>query len=94
MASDFKKHFTKMNEFLKCFKKLFFILSGRKSRFLNFLRGKNGGNAKKHQTRTPKVGALGLTRPYIMQPVILFGDLINKDLSRGRNLASKYSSPT
>lgn len=88
MASDFKKHFTKIYEFLRWFKKLFFILSGRKSRFLNFLRRKNGGNAKKHQTRTPKVGALGLTRPYIMQPVILFGDFINKQLSWGRNLAS------
>ena len=52
------------------------------------MRRKNGGNAKKHQTRTPKVGALGLTRPYIMQPVILFGDFINKQLSWGRNLAS------
>ena len=88
MASDFKKHFTKTNEFLKWFKKLFFILSGRKSRFLNFLRGKNGGNAKKHQTRTPKVGALGLTRPYIMQTVILFGNFINKEMSWGRNLVN------
>ena len=41
-----------------------------------------------HQTRTPKVRALGLTRPYIMQTVILFGDFINKELSWGRNLAS------
>ena len=88
MSSDFKKHFTKINEFLRWFKKLLFALSGRKSRFLNFLRRKNGGNAKKHQTRTPKVRALGLTRPYIMQTVILFGDFINKQLSWGRNLAS------
>ena len=88
MSSDFKKHFTKINEFLRWFKKLLFALSGRKSRFLNFLWRKNGGNAKKHQTRTPKVRALGLTRPYIMQTVILFGDFINKELSWGRNLAS------
>ena len=52
------------------------------------MRRKNGGNAKKHQTPTPKVRALGLTRPYIMQTVILFGHFINKELSWGRNLAS------
>lgn len=52
------------------------------------MRRENGGNAKKHQTRTPKVGALGLTRPYIMQTVILFGNFINKEMSWGRNLVN------
>ena len=38
VASDFKKGFKEVNEFIKCFRNLFFVPSGRKSRFLNFLR--------------------------------------------------------
>ena len=37
VASDFKKYFPELNEFVKCFRNLFFVPSGRKSRFLNFL---------------------------------------------------------
>lgn len=37
-AADFKKHFKTASEFIKCFRNLFYIPSGRKSRFLNFLK--------------------------------------------------------
>ena len=37
VASDFKKGFKEVDEFVKCFRNLFFIPSGRKSRFLTFL---------------------------------------------------------
>lgn len=34
---DFKKSFVEFNEFVKCFRNVFYVLSGRKSRFVNFL---------------------------------------------------------
>ena len=37
VASDFKKGFKEVTKFVKCFRNLFFVPSGRKSRFLNFL---------------------------------------------------------
>lgn len=37
-----KKGFKEVNEFVKCFRNLFFIPSGRKSRFLTFLRNALG----------------------------------------------------
>ena len=37
VASDFKRNFKEVNEFVKCFRNLFFIPSGRKSRFVSFL---------------------------------------------------------
>ena len=37
VASDFKKCFKEVTEFVKCFRNLFFVPSGRKSRFLNFM---------------------------------------------------------
>lgn len=42
VASDFKKGFKEVNEFVKCFRNLLFIPSGRKSRFLTFLRNALG----------------------------------------------------
>lgn len=38
VVSDFKKNFSEITEFVKCFRNLFYIPSGRKSRFLNFLK--------------------------------------------------------
>lgn len=37
VASDFKKRFKEATEFVKCFRNLFFVPSGRKSRFMKFL---------------------------------------------------------
>lgn len=37
LASDFKKAVKEVTEFVKCFRNLFYVLSGRKSRFLKFL---------------------------------------------------------
>ena len=37
VASDFKKKFKDVTEFVKCFRNLFFVSGGRKSRFRNFL---------------------------------------------------------
>lgn len=37
VASDFKSGFKEVTEFVKCFRNLFFVPSGRKSGFLNFL---------------------------------------------------------
>jgi hypothetical protein len=38
VVSDFKKNFSEVTEFVKCFRNLFYVPSGRKSRFLNFLK--------------------------------------------------------
>ena len=46
VASDFKKGFKEVTEFVKCVCNLFFVPSGRKSRFLNFLqRALNPGDS-------------------------------------------------
>ena len=37
VATDFKKQFKEANEFVKCFRNLFFVASGRKSRYMKFL---------------------------------------------------------
>lgn len=52
VASDFKKGFKEVTKFVKCFRNLFFVPSGRKSRFLNFLqKALNPGDSGHYATQ-------------------------------------------
>ena len=89
VASDFKKHFTELNEFLKCFRNLFFVPSGRKSRFLNFLRRHISGNARMPPNPSTKSWSAWFDSAlYHAEYYFLFGEFFNEELSRGRHLAS------
>jgi len=89
VASDFKKYVKELNEFLKCFRNLFFVPSGRKSRFLNFLRRKIDGNARMPPNPFTKSWSAWFdSATYHAEHYFLFGEFLNEELSRGRSLAS------
>lgn len=89
VASDFKKYFPELNEFVKCFRNLFFVPSGRKSRFLNFLRRQTGENAKMPPNPSTKSWSAWFDSAiYHAEHYFLFGEFLSAELSRGRNVAS------
>lgn len=90
VASDFKKGFKEVNEFVKCFRNLFFIPSGRKSRFLAFLRnalGREEGVKMPPNPNTKSWGAWFESVLYHAEHYLLFNNFIKEELDRGRNVA-------
>ena len=97
VASDFKKGFKEVNEFVKCFRNLFFIPRGRKSRFLAFLRnalGREEGVKMPPNPNTKSWGAWFESVLYHAEHYLLFNDFIKEELeccmqlpsSPGRNV--------
>ena len=90
VASDFKKGFKEVNEFVKCFRNLFFIPSGRKSRFLTFLRnalGQEDGVKMPPNPNTKSWGAWFESVLYHAEYYLLFEGFIKEELDRGRSVA-------
>ena len=91
VASDFKKGFKEVTEFVKCFRNLFFVPSGRKSRFLNFLqKALNPGDSvtMPPNPTTKSWSAWFDSVLYHAKFYFLFEDFVQEELSRGRNVAS------
>lgn len=91
VASDFKKGFKEVTKFVKCFRNLFFVPSGRKSRFLNFLqKALNPGDSvtMPPNPTTKSWSAWFDSVLYHAKFYFLFEDFVQEELSRGRNVAS------
>ena len=91
VASDFEKGFKEVTEFVKCFRNLFFVPSGRKSRFLNFLqRALNPGDSvtMPPNPTTKSWSAWFDSVLYHAEFYFLFEDFVQEELNRGRNAAS------
>ena len=90
VASDFKKGFKEVNEFVKCFRNLFFIPSGRKSRFLTFLRNALGQEDRVKMPPNPNTKSWGAwfeSVLYHAEYYLLFEGFIKEELDRGRSVA-------
>ena len=89
VASDFKKGFQQVNEFVKCFRNLFFIPSGRKSRFLAFLRNILNEEAVRMppNPNTKSWGAWFESVLYHADYYLLCKGFIKEELDRGRSVA-------
>ncbi|CAH3172792.1 unnamed protein product [Porites lobata] len=88
VASDFKKGFKEVTKFVKCFRNLFFVPSGRKSRFLNFLqKALNPGDSvtMPPNPTTKSWSAWFDSVLYHAKFYFLFEDFVQEELSRGRN---------
>ena len=91
VASDFKKGFKEVTEFVKCSRNLFFVPSGRKSRFLNFLRRalRPGDSVTMPPNPTTKSWSAWFDAVlYHAEFYLLFEDFVQEELDRGRNTAS------
>ena len=91
VASDFKKGFKEMTKFVKSFCNLFFIPSGRKSRFLNFLQKAlyPGESVTMPPNPTTKSWSAWFNSVlYHVKFCFLFEDFVQEELSPGRNVAS------
>lgn len=91
VASDFKKSFKQVNEFVKCFRNLFYVPSGRKSRFLNFL-NKTLDVDIKHLKMPPNPttkswSAWFDSAIYHAEYHLQYREFIDNELQRGRNAA-------
>lgn len=85
VSSDFKKYLKELNEF----RNLFFIPSGRKRGFLNFLPRKIDGNTRMPPNPNTKNWSTWFDSAiYHVEYYFLFGKFVNEELSTGRSLAS------
>ena len=85
-----KKGFKEVNEFVKCFTNLFFIPSGRKSRFLTFLRkalGQEDGVKMSPNPNTKSWGAWFESVLYHAGYYLLFEGFIKEELDRGQSFS-------
>lgn len=89
VACDFKKSFTEVNEYIKCFRNLFYVPSGRKSRFLNFLKNAKGTDdvSMPPNPTTKSWGAWFNAIVYHADHFFLFEDFIKQEIDRGRSAA-------
>lgn len=90
VASDFKKGFKEVTEFVKCFRNLFFIPSGRKSRFLTILRNALGQADGVKMSPNPNIktwGAWFESVLYHAEYYLLFEGFIKEELDRGQSFS-------
>ena len=90
VASDFKKSFKEATEFVKCFRNLF-IPSGRKSRFINFLKSSLGPGEKVTMAPNPttKIWSAWFDSVlYHADRYLMFKDFVAEEISRSRGTAS------
>lgn len=89
VASDFKKHFVELNEFMKCFRNLFYVPSGRKSRLLNFLESRTAKKARMPPNPTTKSWSAWFDSAiYYEEFFLVLSDFIKEEVARGRSTAS------
>ena len=67
VPSDFKKTFLELNEFMKCFRNIFYVPSGRKSRLLNFLESRKTKKVRMAMNPPQKAGVGGSTLQFTTQ---------------------------
>lgn len=67
VASDFKKSFLELSELMKCFRNLFNVPSGRKSRLLNFLESRTAKKVRMAMNPPQKAGVGGSTPQFTTQ---------------------------
>lgn len=90
VASDFKKKFKDVTEFVKCFRNLFFVSGGRKSRFRNFLQDAIGTTSTVKMPPNPTTKSWKAwfdSALYHADHYFLFGDFINNELILSGNSA-------
>lgn len=89
VTSDFKKHFVELNEFMKCFRNLFYVPSGRKSRLLNFLESRTAKKAGMPPNPTTKSWSAWFDSAiYYEEFFLVLSDFIKEEVARGRSTAS------
>lgn len=91
VASDFKKPFKEVTEYVKCFRNLFYVPSGRKSRFLKFLQAalNPGESATMPPNPTTKSWSAWFDSVlYHADHFLLFTDFIQEEVNRCRASAS------
>ena len=91
VASDFKKRFKEVTEFVKCFRNLFYVPSGRKSRFLKFLQEvlNPGDSTTMPPNPTTKSWSAWFDSVlYHADHYLLFPDFIQEEVNRCRAAAS------
>lgn len=91
VASDFKKAFKEVTEFVKCFCNLFYVPSGRKSRFVKFLQEtlNPGESATMPPNPTTKSWSAWFDSVlYHADHFLLFADFIQEEVDRCRASAS------
>ena len=89
VASDFKKTFVELNEFMKCFRNLFYVPSGRKSRLLNFLESRTAKKARMPPNPTTKSWSAWFDSAiYYAEFFLVLSDFIKQEVERGRSTAS------
>ncbi|XP_074621358.1 uncharacterized protein LOC141879906 [Acropora palmata] len=91
VASDFKKAFKEVTEFGKCFRNLFYVPSGRKSRFMKFLQEalSPGESATMPPNPTTKSWSAWFDSVlYHADYFLLFADFIQEEVNRSRASAS------
>ena len=90
VASDFKKKFNDVTEFVKCFRNLFFVSGGRKSRFRNFLQDAIGTTSTVKMPPNPTTKSWKAwfdAALYHADHYFLLGDFINNELILSGNSA-------
>ena len=89
VASDFKKLFVELYEFMKCFRNLFYVSSGRKSRLLNFLESRIAKKARMPPNPTTQRWSAWFDRAiYYEEFFLLLSDFIQEEVARGLRTAS------
>lgn len=91
VASDFKKAFKEVTEFVKCFCNLFYVSSGRKSRFVKFLQEtlNPGESATMPPNPTTKSWSAWFDSVlYHADHFLVFADFIQEEVDRCRASAS------
>jgi len=86
VASDFKKHFVELNEFMKCFRNLFYVPSGR---LLNFLESRTGKKAGMPPNPTTKSWSAWFNSAiYYKEFFLVLSDFIKQEVARGCSTTS------
>lgn len=91
VANDFKKHFSAATEFAKCIQNLFFVPSGRRSRFLNFLNCTASLEGKATMPPNPTTKSWSAWFDFAIYHAkyySLYKEFIDQELERGRHSAS------
>lgn len=88
VASDFKKSFVELNKFVKCFRNVFYVPSGRKSRLVNFLESRTVKKVRMPPNPTTKSWSVWFESAiYYAEYFLVFSNFI-KEVGHGRSTAS------
>ena len=88
VASDFKKSFVELNEFMKFFQNLFYVPKGRKSKLLNFLESRTAKKARMPPNPTTKSWSAWFNSAIYSAKFSLVPSDFIKEVRRGCSIAS------